>query len=72
MFTKVMGEIDPLLGEWSGESMEYRLGRLFLSLEGEALDGEVARMGDELVRSCFDAGQVASLNRLLLDEEEEG
>ncbi|MGI6558484.1 MAG: DEAD/DEAH box helicase [Limnochordia bacterium] len=72
MFTKVMGEIDPLLGQWSDESMEYRLGRLFLSLEGDALDREVARMGDELARSCLDAGQVSRLNRLLLDGEEEG
>lgn len=71
MFTKVMGEIDPLLGEWSGESMEYRLGKLFLSLEGDALEGQVARMGEELARSCLDAGEVMSLNRLLLDGEEE-
>ena len=29
-------------------------------------------MGDELARSCLDAGQVSRLNRLLLDGEEEG
>ncbi|MGI6038125.1 MAG: DEAD/DEAH box helicase [Limnochordia bacterium] len=71
MFSKVIGELEPLLGPWEGGSWEIKLGKLFLGYQGRELQGQIREMGAHIDASLAQLDKVVGLNRRLLDGEVE-